>query len=116
MQVLVNTDSSIEGSEGLSRHVEAEVQEALRPYSHQITTVQVHLSDANSHKQGVDDKRCMIEVRLAGMQPIAISHDAATVDQAIDGAAEKIRRRLDRKIGKRADQKGRTSYGGDPTL
>ena len=44
MQVLVNTDSSIEGSEGLSRHVAAEVQESLHPYSHQVTTVQVHLS------------------------------------------------------------------------
>ena len=55
MQVLVNTDSSIKGGQNLNSLVEATVEEALARFGTQVTTVQVHLSDANSHKKGDND-------------------------------------------------------------
>lgn len=117
MQVLVHTDNHIEGTEGLSRHVEAVVRAALDRFTDQITRVEVHLHDQNSaHKSGDHDKRCLMEVRLAGMQPIAVSHDGATLDQVLDGAAEKLERTLDRTLGKLGEKKGRTSYGGEQTI
>jgi hypothetical protein len=63
--------------------------------------VELHLSDENGKKSGVDDKRCLMEARLAGLAPIAVSHNAATLTQAIDGAAAKLKRALDTAVDRR---------------
>lgn len=91
MQVHINTDSNIENDEKLTQQVEAVVAGALDRFSDRITRVEVHLSDENSHKFGSNDKRCLMEARLGGLQPIAASHQTATLQQAIDGAAEKLK-------------------------
>lgn len=116
MQVLVTGDNHIHGSAERSREVEAEVAATLERFAEQITRVEVHLHDANGHKGGDDDKRCTMEARLGGLQPIVVTHDAGTLDEAIDGAVEKLERTLDRTIDKLSDVKGRTSYGGDQVI
>ena len=40
-----------------------------------------------------------------------MSHDAASLRQAIDGATSKLERRLDHVVGKLSDRKGRPSFG-----
>ena len=100
MHVQVNTDNHIEGREVLATRVEAVVQESLRRFSDQITRVEVHLSDENSRKGGQDDKRCMMEARLEGRRPTAVTHHAATLDQAIDGAADKLQRSIESTLGR----------------
>jgi len=45
----------------------------------------VHLSDENGDKTGGNDKRCLMEARLEGRQPIAITHESETIDEAIEG-------------------------------
>ena len=101
MKVQINTDSNIEGHDELVQLVEAVVRSALDRFSEQITRVEVHLSDENSDKKfGTDDKRCLLEARLAGLQTIAVSHQAATLEQAVDGAAEKLKRSLDSTLGR----------------
>jgi ribosome-associated translation inhibitor RaiA len=101
MHVQINTDTNIKGDNALVQRVEAIVSGTLDRFSEQITRVQVHLSDENSHrKPGTDDKRCLLEARLAGHQPIAVSHQAATLEQAVDGAAEKLKRVLDGTLGR----------------
>lgn len=100
MQVRINTDNNIESHETLTQQVEAVVVGALGQFSDRITRVEVHLSDENSHKFGSNDKRCLMEARLAGLQPIVASHQAATLQQAIDGAAEKLKRSIDRVLGR----------------
>ena len=101
MQIQINTDSNIEGNEQLAQQVEAVLRDVLDRFSAQITRVEVHLSDRNSDKKfGTDDKRCLLEARLAALQPIAVSHEAATMQQAVDGAAKKLRRSLDSTLGR----------------
>lgn len=101
MKVQINTDSNIEGHDELFQQVEAVVRGALDRFSEQITRVEVHLSDENSDKKiGTTDKRCLLEARLAGLLPIAVSHQAATLEQAVDGAAEKLKRSLDSTLGR----------------
>jgi ribosome-associated translation inhibitor RaiA len=105
MQVQTNTDSNIDGHEDLVREVEAVVQSALgHRFGNQITRVEVHLSDENSHKSGDADKRCMMEARLAGRSPVTVSHQAAVLVQAIDGAGEKLKKLLDRNLGRLSSQ------------
>ena len=100
MKIQINTDNNIEGSEELSRQTEAVVKNMLGRFTGQITRVEVHLSDENSHKSGAHDKRCMMEARLEGHQPIAATHEAETIDQAIDGTVEKLKRLLDHTLGR----------------
>lgn len=101
MQIQVNTDSHIVGSAALTTEVETKVQAALGRFSDRITRIEVHLSDVNSVKTGPDEKRCLIEARVAGMQPTSVSHQAATLSHAIDGARDKMLAALDTVFGKR---------------
>ena len=96
MQIQINTDRNIEGREALAAQVSGVVENALSRISDHITRVEVHLSDENSDKKGGNDNmRCVIEARLEGRQPIAVTHQAATVDQAVDGAAGKLSRLIE---------------------
>lgn len=107
MLIHVNSDANVKGSEELTRHVDAVLSSALRRFDPQITRVEVHLSDVNSRrKSGGDDKRCALEARLAGLQPIGVSHQAPSLDRALRGAADKLQRALDRAIGRLSDRRG----------
>jgi ribosome-associated translation inhibitor RaiA len=101
VKIQVNTGRNVDGEEPWAQDVESTVAAALARFREQITRVEVHVSDLNSHKFGAADKRCVIEARLAGLQPIAASDEAATVEQAIQGAAGKLARRLDSTLGRR---------------
>lgn len=100
MHIQINTDRNIEGHEALADRVRVTVESALSRFSARITRVEVHLSDENGDKSGQTDKRCMMEARLAGRQPIAVTADAATVDEAVDGAAGKLTRLIDMTLGR----------------
>jgi ribosome-associated translation inhibitor RaiA len=100
MQIQTNTDPNIAGSEGLAAQAKTIVEDALAQFSDQITKVEIHLSDENGSRFGVEDKRCLMEARLEGRQPIAVTHQAATVEQAMDGAADKLKRSIERTLGR----------------
>ncbi len=104
MKIQVNTDDNIQGSEDLEQQTQATVESVLGHLAEHITRVEVHLSDENSAKGGSHDKRCMMEARLEGHQPVAATDEAATIDQAIDGAAEKLKRLLDHTLGRLHDR------------
>jgi len=101
MIIQVNTDKNVTGGEELTANVEQTVQHAVQFVAQQITRIEVHVSDENGEgKAGPADKQCRIEARLAGRQPILVSHEAATVDQAVNGAAGKLKRALNTILGK----------------
>jgi hypothetical protein len=70
--------------------------------------VEVHVGDENSDKKGGhDEMRCVMEARIEGRQPIAVTHQAASLDQAVDGAADKLNRLIESTIGRLRDHKSR---------
>ena len=74
MQIQVQTDNHTAGGVGLTRQVEAVVEGALERFGDRITRVEVHFTDENgSQKSSDSDKRCVMEARLAGLQPITVS-------------------------------------------
>lgn len=109
MQIQVSTDHNVEGREGLIRQVEAEVQATLGRFSTQLTRVEVHLGDENASKGGSGDARCMMEARPAKQQPVAVTHHAATLDEAFAGAAQKLGQLLESKFGRLHGHKGAAS-------
>src|SRR5512146_2496044 len=108
MQVLVNSDHHIVGGEDLTERVQGVVEGRLERFAGRITRVEVHLNDLNSHKLGERDKRCMMEARVGGMKPIAVSHEAPTLTEAIHAAAGKLERAIGHTLGNLNDSRGRT--------
>jgi ribosome-associated translation inhibitor RaiA len=107
MQIQINTDHNIEGHEELAAQVSEVVENALNLVSDHITRVEAHLTDESGDKPGHSDKRCMLEARLEGRQPIAVTHQAATLVQAVDGAADKLTRLIESTLGRRRHQESR---------
>ena len=107
MQILINTDRNLDGGEPLAESVRATVEDALSYFSAHITKVEVHLGDENGGKTSDNDKRCMMEARVEGQAPIAVTEHAETVAQAIDGAAERLAHRLEHTLGRQQDRRRR---------
>lgn len=105
MQIQINTGDSVEGREALARHAENVVKGALERFADQVTRIEVHLSDVNGQKSGENDKRCLMEARVAGRQPVAVTELANSLHQAIEGATQKMKRSLDGTFGKQADKR-----------
>lgn len=105
MQILVNTDNNIEGREKFSAYVTSEVERALGRFRERLTRVDVHLSDEKGDKGGQDDKRCVMEAHVPGLQPAAVTHHAQTLGQAVDGAIQKLKRALDSTLDQQKDKR-----------
>ena len=108
MQVQTNTDKNIPGGDRLSQYVKSSLDSKLSRFSEHLTRVEAHLSDESGQKPGSANKKCVMEARPRGMQPLAVTHSADTLDHAISGAVEKLERLLDSTFGQLSSHKGRT--------
>ena len=94
MKIQLNTNSNVTGSEELRASLTSLISDELSRFDDHITRLEVHLSDENGHKNGQNDKRCMIEARLEGMKPIAVTNHADTSERAVTGAVDKLKSSL----------------------
>jgi|SRR5690554_6194048 ribosome-associated translation inhibitor RaiA len=105
MQVLVRTDHNL-NSGHLQNYVESAVTAAVGRFGQQVTRVEAHVGDDNSRsKSGANHIRCMLEARVAGAQPVAVTHQAEEVTLAVDGAADKLLKALESTLGKLDDRR-----------
>ena len=100
MKIQVNTDHNIHGHEATLENIEATIEGILGHLASHISRVEVHVSDENANKGGNNDKRCVMEARLERHQPVAVTEEAASLDQAVAGAAHKLRRLIDHTLGR----------------
>ena len=111
MNIQINTDHNIKGNKALIAKFSNTIESALSRMSDHITRVQVHLSDENGNqsikndKHSKNDKRCMIEARLEGRQPIVVIDNATTLNQALDGATDKLKGMIESIHGHQRDQR-----------
>ncbi len=105
MQIMINSDGNIETNENFAAAVETVVERALSRFSERITRVEVHLRDESHRGTGHEAKRCMMEARVEGRQPTTVTHHAASLDQAVDGAADKLKRSLESTLERLGDQR-----------
>jgi ribosome-associated translation inhibitor RaiA len=101
MKIQVNSDKTIAVDAGLTRFVEGEVSRILDRFARRLTRVEVHLSDVDGGKTGQADKRCLIEVRPMGTQPLSASSKAPKLSSAVDEALGKMQRSLTTFFGRR---------------
>jgi len=100
MHIQVNTDHHIDGRERVVDYVRGVVEHAVSHFERQLTRVEVHLSDDNGAKSGSDDKRCVMEARLGAIEPLVVTHRGANLDEAIHGAASKLKRCLANEVAR----------------
>ena len=105
MEFQFNTANNITGDDDVRARVEASVRSRLGRISDSITRLELHVTDENGPRGGVD-KRAVLEGRPRGFDPISVTHSAATVDAAAAGAADKLMKAFETQQGKRTNRKG----------
>ncbi len=100
MKIQFNTDKTVNGEERISEHFTAFIAEELKNFSSNITRIEVHLTDENGKKEGVNDIRCVLEARLEGKKPIAVTSQDDNVELAISGAVNKLKASLETILGR----------------
>lgn len=100
MTVQFNTDKIISGKEEDTAPFIAQINNELSRFSSHITRIEVHLSDENGNNPGQNDIRCMIEARQDGKQPIAVTSQADTAEEAVTDAVDKLKVSLKTIVGK----------------
>ena len=109
MQIQIHS-AGIHNSDAINARLQQEVEAALKVWRGQVTRVEAHLHDDNGPKSG-KDKRCVLEVRLAGLQPLAVEASTDDMYQSITLAAGKaeraVRHKLERHEAHRSDHDAR---------
>lgn len=100
MKILVHTDNNLKGSQSFSAKISQELENSLERFKDNITTLEVHLSNENPHKNNLSTVRCTIEARLAGRQPLTTTDHASILEQAIDGCTEKLIHLIEHTLGR----------------
>ena len=81
---------------GILNHTEQKMQFALQRNDSFITRTRIKLADVNGPRGGVD-KKCQIELKLAGEKNIVIEETQSDLYYAIDRASERCMRTLNRR-------------------
>ena len=107
MQVQVHTDDNIQGGESLARWVQEECTARLARFKDHITRVEVFMTDVAAGKASANDKRCRIEARPAGRQPVTVTADADKTADAFTASIDKLIRALETDLGRVKDRNAR---------
>ncbi|MEM9167740.1 MAG: HPF/RaiA family ribosome-associated protein [Planctomycetota bacterium] len=89
-----------QSSEALDGRIRETLASTLEHLADRITRVEVHLGDENAHKPGPADKRCLVEARPKGLDPIAIEVHGEDYYDALSEAAGKLKRALTTRFDK----------------
>jgi putative sigma-54 modulation protein len=84
-------------TDGIRDYTIRRMQFALHRNDKHIVSVRVRLADINGPRGGVD-KRCQIDLSLAGQNDIVIEDTETSLYVAIDRASERCSRTLNRRI------------------
>jgi len=85
MIIQFDTDKNIDGNEQFSALFEDQKKDKLSKHNHLISSVDVHLSDQDGNKNGLNSMHCIIEVSSKVHQPTTVSKQADILDRAVTG-------------------------------
>lgn len=106
MDIHINTANNLEGREATTQRLEALVKERMSRFEGRLTRVELHVGDENGDRSIGADIRCQIEARPAGLDPVSVTDQSDTLDQAASGALGKLTTALERTFGKATNRKG----------
>ena len=100
MTIQFNSAHNVKVNEELKVPIIALLTEKLNRFSNNITRLDVHLSDENGSKEGMNDKRCLLEAHIEGGIPLVAKNYANTYELAAEGAADKLKASLNSAHGR----------------
>lgn len=103
MIIQVNSDKNIMVSEAFTAKITENLSTSLARFDEYLTRLEVYLADENSERQGSNDKRCTIEVRIKGLDPEAVSATADDIGLAFKLASDKVAQLLRNRTDKFKD-------------
>lgn len=95
MKIQFNTDKTINGDARHQEFFTDLIEKELERYESHLTRIEAHVKDQNGKKEGVNNILCVLEARLEGRQPIAVSAQADTIELAVSGALDKLKAALE---------------------
>ena len=107
MQIAIQTNG-FELTEGLRAHVERRIRFAFDWANFLVGKVAVRLSDLNGPRGG-EDKRCVIQLAVAGASDVVIEDTQSDLYVAIDRAADRAGRSLARRVERQRTRRNGTS-------
>lgn len=109
MQIQIHKGKQVEVGEDFNEFVSGEIETKLKRFEERITRIEAHFADENgSAKTSDNDKRCVLEARLTGHQPVSVTAHGSLVKYALEGAIEKMKTALGRTLDRLSHTKGRT--------
>lgn len=106
MQVLLNTDTHIDGRHRMAEYLETVVKDSLGRFGDHLTRVEAHVTDSNHVKTHPDEIHCTLEARLSGFEPVVVKDHANNAHQAINGAVTKLKRAVATVLEKHDTKRG----------
>lgn len=100
MKVQFNTDKTIDGEARRQDYFTTMIEDSLDRFDSFITRIEAHISDQNGIKEGQNDIQCILEARLEGRKPIAVTAKGDSTEQAVSAAIDKLIALLETVIGK----------------
>ena len=87
-------------TDAIEAHIREHVGHTLGRFADRVSRVEIHIGDHNSEKSGPNDKRCLIEARPKGLDPVVVEAEGSDLYAVVSDAASKMRRVLDKRFEK----------------
>lgn len=104
MHIQINSDKNIDININSKQIYKSKTEKKLERFENIISRIEVHLSDENAEKSGLNDKKCLIEARMQNRQPIIVTDTSDVIEKSFASALNKLTRKLDTIVGKMRDQ------------
>lgn len=102
MQIQFNY-ANVDASPALEEHLKGVLHSNVGRFADRVTRVEVHFADLNgASKSGPADKRCLLEARPTGRDPIAVEVASDTFYAAASEAAAKLGRAISNRLDRAA--------------
>lgn len=103
MIVQINTDKTIIGDQRSQEYFTSMIEDKFKRFEPHITRIEMHLSDQDGRKEGFNDLQCLLEARMEGRDPLAVTCKSDSLERAVTGAIDKLKASLDSTIGRMKD-------------
>ncbi len=68
-------------------------------YKSQVSSIEIHISDKGSEKEGKNDVWCSLEARIKGKHSITVSYQTDTIEKSVSRAIDNLKAALEILLG-----------------
>lgn len=105
MTIQINAGDHVENNERATEYFTELVMKDLDHYAEYLTRVEVHFADINGAKSGPQDKKCTIEARMRGRDPLAVTAQDEKIEKAFNSALGKVKASMRTIVGKMQEKR-----------